>query len=169
MDEWEGLADWWIDELEADPIYALDVIPLALELLGDRRGVALELGCGDGQVMRAVAGRVVGTDISQQLLRRAAVQGPVVRGRLPDLDWVRDRITVEFDIDTNALVTADQSSDRPLIAILMTDGTQNGETRAANARIKSAILEYRSPSLSRETRDVTTGCTGVADPDGTEW
>ena len=82
-------ADWWLGELEDDPIYGFDVIPLALDLVGTDWGVALDLGCGDGQVMSALAGNTVGTDISHKLLARAAAHGPVVQGRLPDLNWLR--------------------------------------------------------------------------------
>lgn len=89
MADWERLAGWWLEEIADDPIYGLDVVPLAIDLAGRPTGIALDLGCGEGQVMRAFPGRVVGTDISQLLLQRALSAGPVVRGRLPDLDWIR--------------------------------------------------------------------------------
>jgi hypothetical protein len=63
----------------------------------------------------------------------------------PDLDWVRDRIAIDFDIDPNAFVASNNPEDRSVDAIRMADGTQNGETRDANARIKSVILKYKSP------------------------
>ena len=94
MSSWEELASWWLDELDGDPIYRLDVIPLAGELIGEPLGIALDLGCGEGQVMRTLPGFTVGTDISLDLLRHAVAAGPVVRGRLPRLDWVRSA-TVE--------------------------------------------------------------------------
>jgi SAM-dependent methyltransferase len=87
--DWDELEDWWLSELADDPIYALDVIPLALDLVGTGWESALDLGCGEGQVMGAVAGNTMGTDVSQKLLARAAAHGPVVRGRLPNLNWLR--------------------------------------------------------------------------------
>lgn len=65
-------------------------MPLVLDLLGGVAGTALDLGCGEGQVMRAVeADRVIGCDWSLELLGLAAAAGPVVRCRLPSLGWLR--------------------------------------------------------------------------------
>ncbi len=90
----ERLAAWWVGEVAGDPAYAEVVVPLALEVLDPRPGARyLDLGCGEGQVMRAVAsagGRVYGCDASPSLAARAASVGPVVVGRLPDLGWAAD-------------------------------------------------------------------------------
>lgn len=88
MDDWDRHAEWWLGEVRDDPIYALDVIPLALDLIDDT-GVLLDLGCGEGQVMRRVAAAAIGCDISPRLLAEARGSGWVVRCRLPDLGWVR--------------------------------------------------------------------------------
>ncbi|OFW55044.1 MAG: hypothetical protein A2V75_02870 [Actinobacteria bacterium RBG_16_70_17] len=89
----DALADWWVGEVAADPVYAGEVVPLALGVLDPVPGrLYLELGCGEGEVMRAVAGRgarVLGCDLSERLARRAAAAGPVAVCRLPDLSWVR--------------------------------------------------------------------------------
>jgi SAM-dependent methyltransferase len=89
----DALADWWVEEVVSDPVYADEVVPLAVEMLAPVPGAHyLELGCGEGEVMRAVAaagGRVLGCDLSERLARRAAAAGPVAICRLPDLDWVR--------------------------------------------------------------------------------
>lgn len=87
--EWNDHAEWWLDEVADDPIYRLDVLPLLLELTEQMPGRLLDLGCGEGQVMALHSNRVVGCDISMDLLRRAATSGPVVRAELPGLDWVR--------------------------------------------------------------------------------
>lgn len=89
MSEWLQHADWWLGEVADDPIYESDVLPMAAELIGSPEGPVLELGCGEGQVMRALPFPVVGCDISLPLLRRAAEGGDVVNSRLPDLEWVR--------------------------------------------------------------------------------
>ena len=87
-DDWEQLAPWWIVEVETDPIYELDVLPLATSLVAETTGSILDVGCGEGQLMRALPGRdVVGCDISGPLLEIAAAAGPVVQCRLPSLDW----------------------------------------------------------------------------------
>ena len=91
-DDWESHAEWWLDEVTDDPIYQSDVLPMALEFIGPFSGIALDLGCGEGQVMRSLSGRVVGTDISSRLLRKAAAGSAVVRGRLPDLGWMRPAV-----------------------------------------------------------------------------
>jgi SAM-dependent methyltransferase len=88
---WEGLADWWLSEVDDDPAYRDDVLPLALELFTAPTGWVLDLGCGEGRVMRELADRkVIGCDGSRELL---AVAGsgdrPVVRAQLPALGWLR--------------------------------------------------------------------------------
>ncbi|MBP1632304.1 MAG: putative methyltransferase [Acidobacteria bacterium] len=89
----DAVADWWVEEVATDPVYADEVIPLALGALQPvAGGLYLELGCGEGEVMRALAGcgaRVLGCDLSARLARRAARTGPVAVCRLPDLSWVR--------------------------------------------------------------------------------
>ncbi len=89
---WERLDSWWRGESERDPEYREEIWPLVLELLDPEPGHRyLDLGCGSGAVMAALAqrgSRVIGTDISLLLLKEAAGYGPVVRARLPDLGWV---------------------------------------------------------------------------------
>ena len=90
----DSVADWWVGEVAADPVYAQEVVPLALGMLEPVPGrLYLELGCGEGEVMRAVlarGARILGCDLSERLARRAAAAGPVAVCRLPDLRWVRD-------------------------------------------------------------------------------
>lgn len=92
-DGWERLAEWWRREVADDPAYAQQVVPLVLRLLTPRAGARyLDLGCGEGQVMRGVTATgaaVIGCDVNVDLLAGARRAGPVVRCRLPDLGWVR--------------------------------------------------------------------------------
>lgn len=87
-DSWVGHAEWWLEQVAGDRIYQLDVIPLGLELIEDG-GTLLDLGCGEGQMMRMLRARTIGCDVSPRLLEKAAPVGPVVRCRLPDLGWLR--------------------------------------------------------------------------------
>ncbi|MDJ0959852.1 MAG: class I SAM-dependent methyltransferase [Acidimicrobiia bacterium] len=91
MTEWDDLAAWWLSEVEDDAAYRDDVLPLALELFTAPTGPVLDIGCGEGRVMRELDDRtVVGCDGSWELLRVAAAGGrPVVRTELPELAWVR--------------------------------------------------------------------------------
>lgn len=90
----DGLAAWWMGEVAGDPAYAEEVVPLALDLIDPQPGERwLDLGCGEGQMMRAVsvAGALaVGCDLSPTLAAEAAASGPTVISRLPDLSWVGD-------------------------------------------------------------------------------
>ena len=66
---WDEHAQWWIDGFTngADPEYVEQIIPLALEELVGRHKV-LDLGCGDGQIARALAAQgsdVLGVDPTQ--------------------------------------------------------------------------------------------------------
>jgi SAM-dependent methyltransferase len=53
---WDRHAQWWIDGFTggADPEYEEQIIPLAVEELGGA-GRVLDVGCGDGQIARALA------------------------------------------------------------------------------------------------------------------
>ena len=66
---WDEHAQWWIDGFTngADPEYVEQIIPLAVEELAGRVKV-LDLGCGDGQIARALAAQgsdVLGVDPTQ--------------------------------------------------------------------------------------------------------
>ena len=66
---WDEHAQWWIDGFTngADPEYVEQIIPLAVEELFGRHKV-LDLGCGDGQIARALASQgsdVLGVDPTQ--------------------------------------------------------------------------------------------------------
>lgn len=89
---WDDLADWWSREVQNDQAYASDVHPILDELLPDDLGVAMDLGCGEGQGMRLGNGDVFGCDLSIELLRRAAADGTVIQARLPDLGWLGDSV-----------------------------------------------------------------------------
>lgn len=83
---WTDLASWWLDEIATDPAYAEVVTPLLLENLDPQPGRRyLDLGCGEGRVMRAVSaiGAVVhGVDLSHDLAARA---GSAFVARLPGI------------------------------------------------------------------------------------
>ena len=66
---WDEHAQWWIDGFTngADPEYVEQIIPLAVEELVGRHKV-LDLGCGEGQIARALAAQgsdVLGVDPTQ--------------------------------------------------------------------------------------------------------
>jgi SAM-dependent methyltransferase len=75
-DLWEKHASWWIDGFTdgADPEYEQQILPLAAaELAGFGR--VLDIGCGDGQISRLVAGAgsfVAGVDPTWNQIRVAA-------------------------------------------------------------------------------------------------
>ena len=91
---WPDLSDWWMSEVAEDPAYEEVVTPMLLDILHPQPGLTyLDLGSGEGRVMRAVAGTgavVHGVDLSPDLARIAAGAGPVVVASLPDLGFVRD-------------------------------------------------------------------------------
>ncbi len=91
MSEWDRLAEWWIGEA-ADPAYAEEVEPVLIDLLGPVTSLrVLEVGAGEGRVLRLLRGRgaeAVGMDLSPRL---AAMAGGSFVGRLPSLAAVRDR------------------------------------------------------------------------------
>ncbi|MFV1999059.1 MAG: methyltransferase domain-containing protein [Acidimicrobiia bacterium] len=90
--DWDELAEWWTREVSDDPAYEADVHPILRELLPEELGVAMDLGCGEGQGLRLVGGDALGCDLSIHLLRRAEADGLVVQTRLPDLRWLGDSV-----------------------------------------------------------------------------
>jgi SAM-dependent methyltransferase len=88
-DNWDDIADWWNEEAGIDPAYTLDVHPMLQSLMPEDPGVTLDLGCGEGQGMRILGGRIVGVDLSIELGRMARRNGPVIVADLPDLSSLR--------------------------------------------------------------------------------
>ena len=91
-DAWDSR--WWLGEVASDPTFSDEIVPLLLELVGPEPVTWLDLGCGEGQGMRAVTvagSQVIGCDLDSMLLGHAAAAGPVVQCRLPDLAWLGDR------------------------------------------------------------------------------
>jgi SAM-dependent methyltransferase len=86
---WDEIAEWWVDAVRDDPRDSTDLIDVLDDLIVETDGITIDLGCGEGQMMRHLGPPIVGTDVSDPLLRIAAPTGPVVRARLPDLGWVR--------------------------------------------------------------------------------
>jgi SAM-dependent methyltransferase len=82
-----------MEERASDPAYEEEISPLLLELLDPQEGsLYIDLGCGNGAVLAQVVATGslgLGCDQSQQLLREAAQVAPVVRARLPNLEWAR--------------------------------------------------------------------------------
>lgn len=104
---WTSLTEWWLAEVEQDPAYAEVVTPLLFDVLQPEEGALyLDLGCGEGRVMRAVAesgATVHGLDINPELARHAApamagdvLQVPV---RSDSYDGVYSVLTLEHIAD----------------------------------------------------------------------
>jgi len=77
---WSQHAEWWRFEVEGDAAYESVVTPLLLEVLEPEPGcIYLDIGCGEGRVMRTVTGLgspVHGVDLSPGLVE--GVDGAVV-------------------------------------------------------------------------------------------
>jgi len=91
-DDWDDIADWWINEIANDRIYRTDVHPLYRSLTKGWSGVSIDLGCGNGQGMALSPGTAVGVDLSQTLLVEAISVAPVARVRLPSLASFQDDV-----------------------------------------------------------------------------
>jgi SAM-dependent methyltransferase len=91
---WSDLTDWWLDEIDGDPAYDAVVTPMLIDVLEPESGrTYLDIGCGEGRIMRALAdhgSRAIGVELNLGLADRAAETGSVVNGLLPNLGFLRD-------------------------------------------------------------------------------
>lgn len=72
---WKELGQWWVAELAGDEAYDRVITPILIRMLDPRKEHRyLDLGAGEGRVMRAVrelGAEVVGLDINEELARVA--------------------------------------------------------------------------------------------------
>jgi SAM-dependent methyltransferase len=118
---WSELSVWWREEIAGDTAYEAVVTPLLLAVFDPQpRRLYLDLGCGEGRVMRSVASvgaSVHGLDMSYDLA--AGVSGTVV-ARLPGIpmrddvyDGVYTVLTLEHLEDHRALFAETARVTRP--------------------------------------------------------
>lgn len=118
---WESGAEWWLEAIADDPIYATDVMPLLRKLTAECAGPWLDVGCGEGRAQPALPLPLYGCDVATPLLTHAVRRFPVVRCRLPDLRFIRDGalggaslvLVLEHLPDLAAILTALHSCIRP--------------------------------------------------------
>ena len=83
MADWNDVADDWVRHADENDYRNALLMPMALEILGDVRGLRLlDLGCGEGGYTRELAKRgasVVGIDGSPRLIEVAKERGPNLR------------------------------------------------------------------------------------------
>jgi len=65
---------------------------------------------------------------------------------VPNITWVRDQIDINFIFDPSTLDLSTAAQHNAVWAMRMADGTDNGEIRSANERIRSFVINRRSPS-----------------------
>ncbi len=86
---WSEMGDWWLTELERDSAYEEVVTPMFLDILSPEPGALyLDLGCGEGRVMRTMLDKgshVHGVEMNQMLASRSSEVAPTVIAHLPDL------------------------------------------------------------------------------------
>ena len=115
---YDGMADWYDETVAA---YSATATPLLLRLVGTGPGTCLDVGCGTGAHLAALAGAgwsVVGVDASADQLRvarhrsgslgRALVQGDAAE--LPFADAALDLVVSAFthtDVDNFAALAAE--------------------------------------------------------------
>lgn len=160
---WAEMEDWWREELASDPAYETDVTPMALALL-EVSGRLLDVGCGEGRLMRTLAAHgadVVGVDLLVGLLETARDHGDVVRGGLPSLGMFGDDV---FDGAVMCLVLEHIADHRTLFAELGRVVRPGGQlalivNHPTFTAPESAPIQDRDEVLWRTGRYLTTGHT----------
>lgn len=93
---WSELTDWWLSEIQSDPSYGEIVTPLLLEILDPVPSrLYLDVGCGEGRVMREVSksGALVhGLDINEELAVRSGASVVADMLSLPIRDETYDGV-----------------------------------------------------------------------------
>lgn len=83
---WTEITEWWLSEVTSDASYDTVVTPMLLEILDPHPDATyLDLGCGEGRVMRAVRARgakVHGVELNAELAGRTV---EVAVARLPGI------------------------------------------------------------------------------------
>lgn len=105
------MGDWWRREVDQDRAYRDVVTPLLMEVLRPRRGSTyLDLGCGEGRVMRDVeraGGVAFGIDINSDLVvdlsRVVVARLPVLPFQVGSFDGVYCVLTLEHIEDHHTL------------------------------------------------------------------
>jgi SAM-dependent methyltransferase len=100
---WIEVAEWWLEELQTDTAYEEVVTPLLLDLLDPRPdAMYLDLGSGEGRVMRAVRSRgamVHGVELNVELASKseavAVASLPTIPMRASVYDGVYTVLTLE--------------------------------------------------------------------------
>jgi SAM-dependent methyltransferase len=161
---WSNLADWWRGEIEHDHAYDEVVTPLLTELLEPRNGRRyLDLGCGEGRVMRAVetAGGVAhGVDLNHDLvtgLNNAVVaQLPEIPMRTGAYDGIYCVLTLEHIQDHQYLFAeaARVVKGEGVMVLVMNHPTWT-------APGSTPITDYDAEILWRPGSYFTTGATSI--------
>jgi SAM-dependent methyltransferase len=90
---WSQLHEWWADEIANDPAYETVVTPLLWEVLEVTPGASyLDLGCGEGRVLRRVVergGRPIGIELVESFATIAIGTAPTIVARLPSLSFLK--------------------------------------------------------------------------------
>ncbi len=110
---WSELSEWWLTEVADDPAYEEVVTPLLLEALEPGESFRyLDVGCGEGRVLRAVEERgaaVIGLDLSARLIKEAGTGVVADLHRIPmrdgSFDGVYSVLTLEHVADHGAFFT----------------------------------------------------------------
>lgn len=90
------MTDWWLAELADDSAYERVVTPLLFEVLHPEPGGRyLDLGCGEGRVMRKMGEETVGVDVNEAL---ASMAGRAVVANLPSIPLAADSFDGAYSV-----------------------------------------------------------------------
>ena len=97
---WSDLGDWWTKEVTSDAAYESVVTPLLFEVFSPmRNGVYLDLGAGEGRIMRTMSDlgmSVVGVDLNEDLA--AASDFTVVVAETPPIPMRDDSVDGVYSV-----------------------------------------------------------------------
>lgn len=164
---WSELSEWWLSEVADDPAYEEVVTPMLLDALQPSKDLRyLDVGCGEGRVMRSVeaaGATVIGLDLSTRLIEEAAAGVVADLHRVPmrnySFDGVYSVLTIEHVADDGAFFAEAARVTRPggVLAIVINhpSWTAPGSTPISDS--EGEVLWRPGEYFSNGTSEVPAG------------
>ena len=164
---WATIAEWWLSEVGGDPSYDKVVTPMLLDVLDCRpNAMYLDLGCGEGRVMRALrakGSRVHGVELNPELAGHsegvAVAELPAIPMRAGVYDGVYSVLTLEHIADHTTFFRESSRVSKPgaVLALVMNHPVWTAPDSTPISDVDGEILWRPGEYFSRGTSELRAG------------